>query len=189
MRSVALPALVIGALAWSACGSGGEDPGENNSSGETTAVAPAPGSKTLRDPDLPFTFQYPPPFMEARSSPALPTVLAAVLLDRRNAIVVTDFGTELPPDEFGEALERKLQDGGFEGELSRQEGREVTTFSAVLDSESFSQGGVAGTDVGAKRYWFSGAGGSWEISCQFTGEKRREVLDACDQIAGTLSLE
>jgi hypothetical protein len=70
-------------------------------------------------------------------------------------------------------------------ELKREVHNRTVMFSIVVSPfQAGSQ--VAGRRVGAKRFFFSGGGEVWEISCQFTPDRRRLLVRACDQIASSL---
>jgi hypothetical protein len=176
-------------LVLASCGGSNEESDESTSATPgvervTRVTSPAPGSKLLRDPDLPFTLSYPPPYVEGRDDPSR-GVAASLLIDRRNAIIVTEFGpAALAPDQLEGALAAKLQGRPGAPPLVREQRGENVVFTLTLAPSA----PVAGQPVGARRLFFSAGDRVWEISCQFTARTRARAVRACDQIASSLRL-
>jgi hypothetical protein len=133
---------------------------------------------------LPFSFTAPKGFLRGR---ALDPIVASLLIDRRNAILIARFGTGAPTGaQLQRAIQSKLTAAGSRARaiVKRQPGGlDVIT----IDVSEFPEGNeVAGRPVAARRVYFSAGNTIWEMSCQYTRERRARVLAACGEVASSL---
>jgi hypothetical protein len=159
-----------------ACGDSGR-PRSTGASGRTDAPSK---SRNVQ-------FAVPRGFVRGKAVPARGIVASAVM-DRRNAIIVSEFGPqEVPPGELRDALAEKLRSAGVSTPVRIERHQGISMPSITLDRFR-STNSIAGERVGAKRLYFSAAGRVWEVSCQFTPARRSAVLRACDEVASTIEL-
>jgi hypothetical protein len=137
--------------------------------------------------DRTVRFAVPRGFVRGKAVPARGIVASAVM-DRRNAIIVSQFGPqEVPPGELRRALATKLRSAGVSTPVRVERHQGISMPSITLDRFR-STNEIAGERVGAKRLYFSAVGRVWEVSCQFALARRSAVLRACDEVASTIKL-
>ena len=199
---VAMPAAAFALAAWVAVVNLGCGEGEDASSrasgnaAQPSAAAPEPSERPSRPSGgdargevdagrrLPFTVSRPSGFVRGR---AAEPIVASLLLDRRNAILISRFGRGAPTGrELQEAIQRKLTEAGagVRATLERQAGGlEVV---AINLSEFRTSNQVAGRSVAARRLYFSARNTIWQVSCQYTRERRERVLAGCAHVESSL---
>ena len=133
---------------------------------------------------LPFSFSPPRRFIHGRAAGA---IVASLLLDRRNAILISRFGSGAPTgEELQAAIQRKLTEAGsnVRAWLERHAGGPDLVAINLSDFSTSNQ--VAGRRVAVRRLYFSAGNTIWEVSCQYTREGRKRVLAGCAHIASSL---
>jgi hypothetical protein len=137
------------------------------------------GPKTLKKPDIGFTFEYQSPFREQKVDAANTqgTVLALLGIDDNNLIAVR----RLAPKETGDAAELKAATVSFATQngvpasavkMSRRSGIDVASFETATT--------VDGTNTANAEYVFPAGGATWQLECQSTPDHATDVRKACD---------
>jgi hypothetical protein len=133
---------------------------------------------------LPFSFSPPRRFIRGRAAGA---IVASLLLDRRNAILISRFGSGAPTgEELQAAIQRKLTEAGSDLRATLERHAGGPDIVAIHLSEFSTSNQVAGRPVAARRLYFSAGNTIWELSCQYTREGRKRVLAGCAHVASSL---
>ncbi len=131
--------------------------------------------------DLPFAFSLPKGFVRGRSTEQ---IVASVLLDRRNAILIRRFGHGEPtPEQLRDAIQSKVSAAARTERATLYDGPGFDF--VVLDLSQF-RTQVADQPVAGRRLFFSAGGAIWEVDCQYTREGRERVLKGCARVVSTL---
>jgi hypothetical protein len=133
---------------------------------------------------LPFSFSRPQGFVRGD---APKPIVASFLLDRRNVILISRFGSGAPTaSQLQEAIQRKLTEAGSKARATLKRNRGGLELIAINLSEFRTNDQVAGRPVAARRLYFSAGDTIWEVSCQYTPQERDRVLAGCARVASTL---
>src|SRR5690349_955333 len=167
-----LAALAASVALLAACGGGDDEP---------------PGTR-VEPQSVPFTFIVPDSFRNRRVRPRFSRgskPLAVYALDPWNLVDVRRSAKRsIPLDQVADQIEASLKELGFPNAKARREehgGRDYVVFSVANN--------VSGRPTTSKVYFFSGAGGTWQIECQSTADKAGEVADACDGVVQSIEFQ
>jgi hypothetical protein len=133
---------------------------------------------------LPFSFSRPRGFLRGR---APEPIVASLLVDRRNAILISRFGGGAPTGaQLREAIQRKLTEAGVDARVTLERQPSGLELVATNLSEFRTTDQVAGRPVDARRLYFSAGNTIWEVNCQYTRQGRERVLAGCAHVASSL---
>ena len=142
---------------------GDEDPGE--------------GLERFDNVNFPFEFSYPEEFSAASAEGDVP----ALSLDGPNAITVQRIEPFVPEEGLPAYVAQLVVDSGATPQDVRRSGLDMVT--ARIPRE------VGGTPAESVLYFFSARGGTFQLDCQFTRDRRRELVRACRKATETVKLE
>jgi hypothetical protein len=130
---------------------------------------------------LPFAFSRPRGFLHGGTTA---TIVASMLLDRRNAILISRFGTGTPTSgQLKAAIQSKLSGSNAHTTVEHRRGFDFVTIDV---SEFQGSNEVAGRQVAARRLYFVAGHAIWEVSCQYSRDLRKRVLAGCSRVATSL---
>ena len=169
---LATPALLAAlalALLVAACGGGDDTP---------------PGTR-VEPKGVPFTFIVPDDFRNRRVRPRFSRgskPLAVYALDPWNLVDVRKSADRaIALDDVATQIEGSLKELGFPKAKAKREshgGRDYVVFTVANT--------IGGRPTTSTVYFFSGAGGTWEVECQSTTEHADRVNKACDGVVRSI---
>lgn len=140
--------------------------------------------QTVTDHRLPFSFQLPKGFKKAalkEGSFQGPRPLFAYSVDRLNFIGAHQRAAkELPLGTVEMEVKRMLSQRGSLGLISKRE-KHGDSDMLVFDDVENTVGGAppVGRRTRSRLFFFTGAGGTWELECQSTEDKADVIADGC----------
>lgn len=140
-------------------------------------AGPGEGLETFDSANFPFRFPYPDEFRAASASGGG----SALSLDGPNAITIQRIEPFVPPDNLAAYVAQLLVDEGATAREVSRSGLEMLTARIPRD--------VGGQPAESLLYFFSTRGGTFQIDCQFTDDRRRQVVRACNRAMRSVELE
>jgi len=135
------------------------------------------GLEQFDNVNFPFDFSYPDEFSAASAEGDVP----ALSLDGPNAITVQRIDPPVPQDGLPAYVAQLLVDSGATAQSIRRSGLEMVTARIPRD--------VGGAPAESVLYFFAARGGTFQLDCQFTQDRRREVVKACRKATKTVELD
>jgi hypothetical protein len=169
-RTVTGLVLAACVAAFAACGGGGDD---------------GPPGTRVEPRGVPFTFVVPDDFRGRRVRASFSRgskPLAVYALDPWNLVDVRRSAPRaIPLDRVAAQIGGSLKGLGFPGLAGTREkhgDREYVVFRVVNQ--------IGGRRTTSRLYFFTGGGATWEIECQSTDDKAKQVADACDGVVSSV---
>ncbi len=136
---------------------------------------PDESTKVFRSKAHPFTFEYPASFVAGTvDAVGLKKRIPAVGLDGLNLIIVRNAGARIPDAQLEPIVRALLKKLKAEPQSVR---REQHSKLAMIVAKVPSR--VDGKATISALYFFSGGGGTWELECQSTRERRQQLDRGC----------
>ena len=135
------------------------------------------GLEQFDNVNFPFQFLYPEEFSAASAQGDVP----ALSLDGPNAITVQRIEPPVPEDQLTGYVAQLLVDAGATPNNVRRSRLEMITARVPRD--------LGGAPAESVLYFFTARGGTFQLDCQFTDDRRREVVSACRKATNTIELE
>ncbi len=135
------------------------------------------GLETFDNVNFPFDFSYPDEFKAASAGGDVP----ALSLEGPNAITVQRIEPAVPPDGLPAYVAQLLVDEGVTAREVRRSQLEMVTARIPRD--------VGGEPAESLLYFFSARDGTFQIDCQFTEDRQRQVVRACNRAMRSVELE
>ena len=129
---------------------------------------------TFSNVNFPFEFKYPDDFKAASAEGKIP----ALSLDGSNAITVRRLEEDVPASGLSAYVAQLLVDQAAESHTERRAGLDMV--SARVPRE------VGTGTAESLLYFFTARGGTYQIECQFTPKRGRQVVRACRRAVRTL---
>ena len=134
------------------------------------------GLEKFDNVNFPFEFSYPEEFKAASAQGDVP----ALSLEGSNAITVQRIEPTVPEDQLTAYVAQLLVEAGTTAHNVRRSRLEMITARIPRD--------VGGAPAESVLYFFTARGGTFQLDCQFTDDRRREVVQACRTATKTVEL-
>jgi hypothetical protein len=136
-----------------------------------------PEFDTFENVNFPFTFEYPDSFDSASSEGQVP----ALTLDNSNVITVRQAEETVEPSGLPAYAAQLLVD-------------QVASSRSERHSRLQMVRAVVPRDLGDRQgesllFFFTARNGTFQIDCQYTNNRRREMLGACRKVVNSLEFE
>lgn len=141
-------------------------------------AGPGEGLETFENSNFPFTFSYPDEFRAASAEGDVP----GLSLEGANAITVQRIEPFVPRSDLPAYVAQLLVDEGASATEVNRSG--IPMLTARIPRS------VGGTEPAESLlYFFSARGGTFQLDCQFTDSRRRQVVQACKRVTKTVELD
>ena len=138
---------------------------------------PGEGLDTFDNVNFPFDFSYPEEFNAASAGGDVP----ALSLEGPNAITVQRIEPPVPPEGLAAYVAQLLVDEGVTAREVRRSQLDMVTARIPRD--------VGDQPAESLLYFFSAREGTFQVDCQFTEDRQRQVVRACNRAMRTVELE